>query len=187
MSREGYFGIALGIAGIIVAIIQMIYPQIPKEIGWSIVGFLILVALILVRKGILVGRKKKQPIEVRPDFSIDWVGGTRDSCWFRKGLAQRAYLPEEEITASSLILDSALVINTPRPILVESLELEIAEKLYPSDWSSQMVLQSMQTDICFDFPLDISRGSRKVRLKAVIDGRAYWFAEGIKELRQALH
>ncbi|OGO19002.1 MAG: hypothetical protein A2144_12575 [Chloroflexi bacterium RBG_16_50_9] len=67
MPKEGYFGIALGIAGFAMTVIQMIYPQIPASIGWSIVAVLLLLSVVFVIKGILIGREaRKKDRESKP-------------------------------------------------------------------------------------------------------------------------
>lgn len=96
---------------------------------------------------------KNKSTEVRPDFYINWIGGTRDGYFFRKGSAQRLYKPEEQANATALILDSELFINTSRPILVESLQLYIAGTLYSSDWKSETLYTDSKRPVCFDFPL----------------------------------
>lgn len=76
-------------------------------------------------------------------------------------------------------------LNTSRPILVESLQLYLAGTLYPSDWKSETLYTDSKCPVCFDLPLDILRGKRTVKLKAIIDGEEYWFGKDTKELPEA--
>ena len=57
MSKEFYIGLALAFAGVIVAVIQMVYSAIPYMVGWPIVGVLAIAAFIFLFVGI---RKKGQ-------------------------------------------------------------------------------------------------------------------------------
>ena len=86
MSKEGYFGFALCLVGFAMAVSQMVYPQIPVAIGWSIIAFLLLVSILLVRKGILIRKSSEMPTivldalikqvkEIGYSFSLDIMEG----------------------------------------------------------------------------------------------------------------
>lgn len=55
MSKETRFGLIFAILGIIIAVLQMMFPQIPPYIGWPIVGILVILAIGLF----VFGRKNK--------------------------------------------------------------------------------------------------------------------------------
>jgi len=56
VSREFYYGLAIGFLGITLAVLQMMYPIIPHIIGWPIVGLLSIATFICLDIGI---RKKE--------------------------------------------------------------------------------------------------------------------------------
>ena len=60
MSKEFYYGLAIGLAGIILTVLQMMYPVIPHVVGWPLVGVLAVVAFICL--DIAIRRKEYERI-----------------------------------------------------------------------------------------------------------------------------
>lgn len=56
MSKEFYYGVAFGLVGLILAVLQMMYPVIPYVIGWPVVAVLGVVAFTCIDIGV---RKKE--------------------------------------------------------------------------------------------------------------------------------
>jgi hypothetical protein len=62
MSTESKIGTALGVLGVIAVVMQLMYPQIPKYIGWPIIGLLVVGTISLF----VLDRKKHQSLS-KPD------------------------------------------------------------------------------------------------------------------------
>jgi hypothetical protein len=52
MSREFWYGLGLTLFGVILAVLQMMYPAIPYYIGWPLVGICGIAAIVCFDKGI---------------------------------------------------------------------------------------------------------------------------------------
>jgi|GEM_PF-6467467 len=104
-------------------------------------------------------------------FSIEFT----DHQFFQKesnSIQPYGAVPESE--NSILVIDATLMINTVRGVLVESIDLDLAGRTIPSNWSSERVYQQgIGFLIRFEVPRDIPRGARTAKIKAIVEGEVY--------------
>lgn len=101
-----------------------------------------------------------------PQGNISWIAVTDES----DGLC--------------LLLIGEVSVNTLKQIQVESVEIDIGGCLFKSDWESQGFYMPEEREVRFDIALDVPRGERTARLRAIIDGDEYSFDPFTIELPQ---
>lgn len=111
----------------------------------------------------------KQVKQQKQIFNISWMDGG-ESWWLREKNGKASWQAELESNYNSLILEGEVVVNTMKPTQVESIELQIGQQLFPSDWKSSTFYISGSDGVRFDIPLSITRGKRTARIKYTVDG-----------------
>lgn len=62
MSKDGYFAISSGLAAIIWAVLNTMYPKIPLLIGWPVVALLGIICFVLVAMGLRSKEKNERKV-----------------------------------------------------------------------------------------------------------------------------
>jgi hypothetical protein len=68
LSKEFYIGLAVGFLGILMAVMQMMYPVIPQVVGWPIVGTLAIATFICLDIGIRKREQQRNDISQATNF-----------------------------------------------------------------------------------------------------------------------
>jgi len=194
---KGKLGLASAISGLITCVLGGIAYFVPtlegtvKMLLWAIptcvfVGTIILGLMLspyLVNKedeeGLARLRDKNAELEKKlkekekKDFSLVWLGV--DEFWLRDSQGGRSlYDITIEDGMVSLLLIGSISVNTLRQIQVESVELDMGRQRIPSNWESDSFYQPLSVGVEFEMPLDIGRGERTARLRAIVDGDEYF-------------
>ena len=113
MSKESYFGLALGFGAIIWAVVQGMYPLISPNVGWPIVGALGILAVVFLIIGI---RKKESQISLvlTPDTSAIGLSGMSgypdkplNALWLCLGISVNPI--DKPIDTLDLLIDSETI------------------------------------------------------------------------------
>ena len=107
-----------------------------------------------------------------PDFEIIWLEET----FYLKGKHNdlHPYNSTDEKDKISIILRAKIRVSTFKQINVQSIALKIGSQEFPWDEKDVNVFGEPVTDeYQFEFPLNISRGKKVVRIKAIVDGKEY--------------
>ena len=123
MSKESYFGSALGLIAIICSVVQGMNPLISPIVGWPIVGLLGTLAVVFFIKGIRKKESQKSLILTPHTYAI--------------GLSGMTGYPDEPDNADWLCLE-VTVHPSSKPI--DTLDLLIGSETIPAnDWPGKNV------------------------------------------------
>ena len=107
------------------------------------------------------------------DYSLIWLG---EETYFLRDLqgGLNRYDISIEDYKVSLVLEGSICVNTIKMIQVESVELDINGQDISSNWESDSFSQPLEISLRFDIPINIARGEKTAKIRAIVDGDEYY-------------
>ena len=107
------------------------------------------------------------------DYSLIWLG---EEAYFLRDLqgGLNRYDTSIEDYKVSLVLEGSISVNTIKMIQVESVELDINGQDISSNWESDSFSQPLEISLRFDIPINIARGEKTAKIRAIVDGDEYY-------------
>jgi hypothetical protein len=101
-------------------------------------------------------------------LDIHWVEG---DWWLAEPHGRTSWHKEiDENDYLYFILKGVIMINTLKRRQIESIELELGECIFRSNWRSDTFHSSGSLEAEFNIPFDVQRGKRTTRIKYIVDG-----------------